>query len=113
MEYRVAIIGPESVVSGFRMLGTDVFHVSTSVELVERVIALQKESNDTTSIERQYGVIMIIESLLQEVSKEDYAKMTKYPLPAVVTLPGIEGSNGRGVQRLKELTEKAIGTDVM
>lgn len=113
MEYRIAIIGPEAAVSGFRMLGADAYHAATSAELVERVIALQKQSNNDTSEQERYGVIMVIESLLRDVSKEEYAKMTKYTLPAVVALPGMEGSNGRSQERLKELTEKAIGTDIM
>lgn len=113
MKYRIAIVGPEEIISGFRMLGTHIFHACSGKEVVERVIELQKKSNNAKEEEERYGVVMVIESLLKEVSKEEYAKMTKYPLPAIVVLPGTEGSSGRSRERLKELTERAVGTDIM
>jgi V/A-type H+-transporting ATPase subunit F len=112
MNHKVAIIGPEDVVSGFRMLGVDMFHAENAEAFMETFLQLQQLTNDPESKER-YAVVMAIESLAKGMGKDDEAKLMKYPLPALVFLPGIEGSSGQSADRLKMLTEKAIGTDIM
>lgn len=110
-EYRVAIIGPEAVVSGFKMLGVEVFPARSSEELVETFLDLQKKTMDTKS-DNRYACVIVMEDLLENVSQEEYARMTREALPALVSLPGIKGSSGVSSRRLKALTERAIGTDL-
>lgn len=112
MSYRVAIIGPEDIVSGFCMLGVTVVHADDRDTFMEAFARLQQLTNDAES-EEKYAVVMVIESLIKDLEKDDRAKLAKYPLPALVALPGTEGPIGYSAERLKMLTEKAIGSDIM
>jgi vacuolar-type H+-ATPase subunit F/Vma7 len=111
MDYKVAIIGPESVISGFKMLGVVAYNAQDSEEMMRAYEQIQEKTSDQNSDEK-YAVVIVIEELLKHISDDDYARMTREPLPAMIALPGIEGSQGLGSQRLKKLTEKAIGSDI-
>jgi vacuolar-type H+-ATPase subunit F/Vma7 len=111
MSYKIAIIGPEDIISGFRMLGVTAFHVRESDEMLKTYQEIKEKTLDQESDEK-YAVVIVVEELLEHISDDEYARMTKDPLPALVALPGIEGSRGQGSQRLKMLTEKAIGSDI-
>jgi len=111
MEYKIAIIGPGSIISGFKMLGVTAFDVQDSEGMLRTYQEIQKKTLDPDSVEK-YAVVIVIEELLQHISDDEYNRMTRNPLPALVSLPGIEGSKGQGSQRLKMLTEKAIGSDI-
>lgn len=110
--YKVAIIGPEAVASGFKMLGVRFFPATDSDELVRTFLDLQKKTMDAESGEK-YACVIVMEDLLEHVSDEDYSRMTREPLPALVALPGTKGSTGASGERLRVLTQRAIGTDIM
>jgi V/A-type H+-transporting ATPase subunit F len=111
-DYHIAIIGPLNTVSGFKALGVDAFAATTASETLAQLTTIKKMTLDPES-EKKYAVVCIIEELIAEVDQAEYAKVVEGPLPAVVLLPGPEGSTGFALDRLRTLAEKAVGSAII
>jgi len=111
-EYKIAIIGPTDTVSGFKALGVDSFQAQTTEEALEQLKAIKKMTLDPSS-NTKYAVVCIIEDLVTLVDQSEYAKVIEGPLPAVVLLPGPEGSSGFAIERLRRLAERAVGSAII
>jgi V/A-type H+-transporting ATPase subunit F len=111
-EYKIAIIGPNDTVSGFRALGVDAFDAQTG-ETAMRILQDLKKAMTESSSSTKYAVVCIIEDLLTEVDPAEYAKVVSGPLPAVIPLPGPEGSKGVAIKRLRALAEQAVGSAII
>lgn len=109
--YKIAIIGPSDTVSGFRALGVAAFAATTSEEALQQLRTI-KEANETMEGD-QYAVVCIIETLLSDVDQAEFKKLTAGALPAVVTLPGPDGSTGFAINRLRTLAEQAVGSAII
>lgn len=109
-DYEIAIIGPKEVVLGFKAIG---LHTEFSLSANETLEKL-KELKDTSEGEKaKYAIIFILESHAKEIPVDDYKKITADALPAIIALPGPEGSTGFGLQRLGQIVEKAIGSNIL
>jgi V/A-type H+-transporting ATPase subunit F len=111
-EYKIAIIGPLETVSGFRALGVDSFQAQNAEEALEQLKNIKAQTLDPDSSDK-YAVVCIIENLVTLVDQAEYEKVVSGPLPAVVLLPGPEGSSGFAVERLRRLAEKAVGSAII
>lgn len=111
-EYKIAIIGPADTVSGFKALGVEAFDAENGEQAMEQLIEIKKQTLDTESFQR-FAVVCIIEDLLIDIDQNEYAKVVNGPLPAVITLPGPEGSKGVAIQRLRKLAEQAVGSAII
>lgn len=111
-DYKIAIVGPEDTVSGFKALGVDSFGANNAQEALEQLRKIKDSTILPTSTEK-YAVVCIIEDLVAEVDQTEYAKLVEGPLPAVVILPGAKGSSGFAIERLRSLAERAIGASVI
>ena len=111
-EYKIAIVGPLDTVSGFKALGVDSFQAQTAEEALEQLRVIKKQTLDPDS-DTKYAVVCIIEDLVTLVDQKEYAKVVEGPLPAVVLLPGPEGSSGFAIERLRGLAEKAVGSAII
>ncbi len=111
MTYKVAIIGPPGVITGFSALGAEPFAASSPQEAHDALAQLVAQTNSDDG--EKYAVVMVIEDLLRGIPDKDYAALTKNVLPSVVAVPGVEGSRGYMTQKLKEYTIRAIGSDIM
>lgn len=111
MKYGIAIVGPKDVVSVFKVTGADVFEARTGSEALE---VLRQIKRDTQSVDggKKYAVVMIIESILEEISDDEYEKVSSGALPSIVAIPGLEGATGVSKEKLRKLAEKAIGSDI-
>jgi len=110
-QYRIAIIGPEDVVSGFAALGVETRSAQTGVAALEQLRAIKQHNDSTTKA--PYAVVCIIESLAAEIDQTEYTKVVTGALPAVVLLPGPEGTQGLALARLRRLAEQAIGSSII
>jgi V/A-type H+-transporting ATPase subunit F len=108
-EYRIAIVGPEKMTSGFKALGVDVFDAETGEQAVNKI----KELRGTAETKTKYAVILLLEELAKHIPEDEYARLSQGPLPALLVLPGVSGSTGRGAQHLKHLAERAVGSDIL
>lgn len=112
--YRIAIVGSRDVVSGFALLGVDVVAVQTQAEAVSALFRLKKSVQIVDGRERQvYGVIFASETVLSSLSADDEKKLSRGALPAIIPLPSHRGSTGYGLERLKRIVERAVGSDIL
>lgn len=101
--YKMAVVGEEEAVLGFRSLGADIFTLSGPEEGAQIIAALRKS---------KYGVVFLTE-LVAKTVPELVEAFDDRPLPAVAIIPGIEGSMGLARTRMKKIVEKAVGADIL
>lgn len=111
-DHRLAIIGPKDIVLGFKAIGVHAVSASTAEETLEQLKQLKLEKIEGKDLPR-YAIIFILESHAKAIPPEEYKKLTADPLPAIIALPGPEGSTGFGLERLGHIVEKAIGSNIL
>jgi V/A-type H+-transporting ATPase subunit F len=109
---KIAIIGPADIVSGFKALGVESFEAHTPDEAMSQLRKLKQIALDEQST-TVYAVVCIIEDLMVGIDEKEYSRVVEGPLPAVVILPGPQGSQGFAEARLRKLSEKAIGAAII
>ena len=109
-DYNLAIIGPRDIVLGFKAIGLQTEFSMSMEETVEKLYELK---NEKIGEHPKYAIIFILESHAKENVIEEYKKITQDPLPAIIALPGPEGSTGFGMERLGQIVEKAIGSNIL
>lgn len=112
MQHDIAIIGPKDVVLGFKAIGVHTFFSSTAEATLEHLQNLKAERLEGSELPR-YAIIFILESHAKSIPEDEYKKITSDPLPAIIALPGPEGSTGFGLDRLGQIVEKAIGSNIL
>ena len=115
MKYKTAIVGTRDTVAGFALLGVDIVPVESEKQAVEELLRLKKETQkDENGKEyNAYAIIFITEDLAGGISPEDEKKLARGALPAIIPLPSHQGSTGYGLQRLKRIVERAVGSDIL
>ncbi|MCK5096159.1 MAG: hypothetical protein KAR24_02265 [Candidatus Pacebacteria bacterium] len=111
--YNIAIIGPKTIISGFKALGVISFDAGNAEQALEILRKIKKDIDENTLDTKKFAVVIIIESIARDIPKEEMNKISDGALPAIVELPGLEKSHGAGVAKLKRLAEKAIGSDIL
>ncbi len=109
-EYEIAIIGPKEVVIGFKAIGLHTEFSMTAEATLEKINELK---NELIGENPKYAIIFILESHAKEIPADEYKKATADALPAVIAIPGPEGATGFGMERLGQIVEKAIGSNIL
>ena len=107
--YKIAIIGPEDVISGFKAVGADVFPAQGPDAALEQMRAVRDLTVDDTK-PVVYAVVCVIEEVIKDVDSALYDEVVAGNLPAYVIIPGPAGSSGRAEERIRRLAEQAVGT---
>lgn len=102
--YKIGIIGKRDAVQGFMALGFSVHEADTTADAARELHAMAKS--------QEYGVIFLTENFAAEL-EEETAKYRDLPLPAIVSIPGQEGSTGFGMNNLRRAVERAVGADIL
>lgn len=102
--YKIGIIGNRDAVIGFMALGFSVHEAASVEEATKELHAMAKSG--------EYGVIFLTENYAA-LMEEETARYRDLPLPAVVSIPGQEGSTGYGVNTLRHAVERAVGADIL
>jgi V/A-type H+/Na+-transporting ATPase subunit F len=112
--YQIAIIGNKDTVLGFKALGLKTYFANSTEEAVQIMYDLKaKEIVDESGDSRPaYAIIFVTEDLSMHISKEDYAKLSKGALPAIIPVPGTQGTTGYGIRRIGKMVEQAVGSDI-
>ena len=101
--YSIAVIGDWESVMGFRALGLDTYPV-TSVEEAKRTV------HDLAKTD--CAVIYLTETLAKDM--EDVIAHYKDEMrPAVILIPGRDGSLGIGKNNIQRAIERAVGADIL
>lgn len=101
--YKIGVIGEKDAVLGFKVLGFSVFPVENKEQARKTLDELAKDN---------YAVIYITEQTAVNIADE-IEKYRESRFPAVITIPGIQGSLGIGMQGIKKCVEKAVGADIL
>ena len=101
--YQIAVIGDWESVMGFRALGLDTYPVTSVEEAKEQVRTLAKTD---------CAVIYLTEQLAKDMG--DVLSRYKDELrPAIILIPGREGSMGIGKANIQRAIERAVGADIL
>ena len=101
--YKVGVIGDRESVLGFQAVGLDVFPAGDAEEAKKTLKRLAKED---------FAIIYITEQFYQYMMKE-VEEYTDSRLPAVIPIPGKDGSLGIGMISVKKSVERAVGADIL
>ncbi|MBR0208767.1 MAG: V-type ATP synthase subunit F [Oscillospiraceae bacterium] len=102
---KIAVIGGRETVMGFKALGLEAFSVENAAEALGVLKKLTRESQD-------YAIIYIEENLALALEHE-ISRYKDSPTPAIILIPGREGSLGLGQNALKAAVERAVGTNIL
>ncbi|MDI9514548.1 MAG: V-type ATP synthase subunit F [Clostridiaceae bacterium] len=100
---KVGVIGERDSVLGFKAVGFDVYPVISREEASERLTHLADSG---------YAVIYITEQFASMIT-EDIERYRFSRFPAIVPIPGNQGSLGIGMSSVKKSVEKAVGADIL
>ena len=101
--YKIAVLGDKDSVLGFKALGLDVFPADT-VEGARRTLHTLAKDN--------YAVIYLTEQYAARMAA-DVARYKDELTPAVILIPGKDGTLGIGMANVKSAVERAVGADIL
>ncbi len=101
--YKVAVIGDRETVIGFKALGLTVCYAEDEQEAKDHLNRLAKENA---------AVIYITDDLAAKLS-EEISKYERTPMPAIILIPGKDGSNGVALANVSKAVERAVGADIL
>ncbi len=99
----IAFIGDADSVLGFRALGV---HAEVPASPEQAVQAFR------SLVSRGASVIAVTEDFL-DVLRDEIELAAGRPVPAVIILPGVRGSKGRGGETIRRQITRAVGVDLM
>ena len=99
--YQIAVLGDAQSVQGFAALGLQV----CPAENAEQARPILHRLDNT-------AIIYITEQLAAGLTAE-LDRYRKSATPAIILIPGKEGSLGLGMQQVKTTVERAVGADII
>ena len=101
--YKIAVLGDKDSVLGFKALGLDVYPAETVEEARKTLHTLAKGDYAVVYLTEQYAAGM----------EADVARYKDELTPAVILIPGKDGSLGIGMANVKSAVERAVGADTL
>lgn len=101
--YKIGVIGDKDSILGFKAVGMSVFPVTTPAEAQETLEKIAEE---------QYAVIYVTEHIAKDIVKT-IEKYNERRFPAIIPIPGNQGSLGIGMSGVKKSVERAVGADIL
>ena len=101
---KIACVGDRDSVRGFMAIGFEVHTADTQSE-EEKIVRQLAED------EKEYPIIFVTENYY--IGMQPLISLyAERAVPAIISIPGKNGSEGTGLAAIKALTEKAIGADI-
>ena len=101
--YKIAVMGDRDSVLGFKALGLEVCPVADG-EVGRRALHRMAKEN--------YAIIYVTEQLAVQIPNE-IEKYKDALTPAIILIPGKEGSLGIGMNSVTTAVERAVGADIL
>ncbi len=101
--YKIGMIGDKESVLGFMSVG---FTVSEAETPLEGAQALRRMAGEG------YAIVFVVEDLATQI-EDEIARYKNSPMPAVIVLPGKNGTNGYGMNNVRRSVERAVGADIL
>lgn len=105
--YKIAVMGGPDTVVGFKALGLDTFPVREAEEARTVLRRLTRGEGPD-----EYAIIYLEEALAKSLSGE-IDKFKDSPSPAIILIPGKDGSLGLGSSALTAAVERAVGANIL
>jgi V/A-type H+-transporting ATPase subunit F len=105
--FKIAVMGGPDTVMGFKALGLDTFPVRGEAEARSTLKLLTRPDQQD-----EYAIIYIEENLAQPL-EADIARFKDSPRPAIILIPGKDGSLGLGQSALQAAVERAVGANIL
>jgi V/A-type H+-transporting ATPase subunit F len=102
--YKIAVLGGTDTVLAFKALGLDTFPISDDADAK----SVFKKATDDAS-----NAIIYLEERFAAVLADEISAYHGSVTPAIILIPGREGSMGLSLNALRESVLKAVGTDVL
>ena len=101
--YKIGVIGDRESILGFKAVGLDVFPIDDPEEARKTLKRIAKED---------FAIIYITEQIYQYMMDlvDEY---TDSRLPAIIPIPGKDGTLGIGMTSVKKSVERAVGADIL
>lgn len=103
--YKIAVIGGSDTVMGFKALGLETYPVSDAEEA-------RKVLHHLTTECEHYAIIYMEENLAGPLAA-DIDRHKNDVTPAIILIPGRDGSSGQSLNALHEAVKRAIGADIL
>lgn len=100
---KIGIIGDADSVLGLKAFGLEA-HVCSDAEMAAGILR--------DVVKEDYGIIFITERYYKEL-EADITKYAELRIPAIIAIPGSDGSYGIGLSNVKHAVEKAVGADIL
>ena len=101
--YKIAVLGDRDSVMGFKALGLETFFAEDAEQARHTLHRIAKE---------EYAVVYLTEQLAAQMPA-DIARYKDELTPAIILIPGKEGSLGLGMANIKKSVERAVGADIL
>lgn len=102
--YKIGIIGDRDSVLGFMALGFSVCDVASADEARIKLRNAVKNG--------EFAVIFVTENIAKQI-EDEIEKYKDMPLPAIVSVPGRDGSTGYGMENIRDAALRAVGADIL
>ena len=102
---KIAVIGGRETVMGFKALGLETYPAANAAEATQILRHLTRDRDDV-------AILYIEENLAAELSHE-IDRFKDSPTPAIILIPGREGTLGLGQNALRSAVERAVGTNIL
>ncbi|UCE05896.1 MAG: hypothetical protein JSW07_20275 [bacterium] len=99
----IAILGDKDTIWPFKAFGFDLFPI-VKLDNAEAVL------EDT--IKKRYKIIFVTEDLYKKF-RDQIIEAQLEPLPAIMVIPNIKGSQDIGKKELRQAIRTAIGSDII
>jgi V/A-type H+-transporting ATPase subunit F len=103
--YKIGVLGGRETVMGFKALGLEVYPVDDPEEA-------RRTFRDVTSPENNLAILYVEENLAEGL-RHDIDRFKDDPTPAIILIPGRDGSLGLGQSALQAAVERAVGTNIL
>ena len=102
---KIAVIGGRETVGCFKALGLEAYAADRSEDALKILRRLTRERDDVA--------IIYVEETLAPALKHEIDRFKDSPSPAIILIPGREGSLGLGLNALRSAVERAVGTNIL
>ena len=102
--YKIGMIGDRDSVLCFTALGFSVREATNATEAEDALHSMARSG--------EYATIFVTESLAMQM-EESISQYKDAPLPAIISIPGREGSVGYGLNSIRSAVERAVGADIL
>lgn len=105
--FQVAVIGPAELVSGLQAIGLDMFPATDSETAVAALTQIRSSATP-------YACVCITEGVAATLTPEQLSGgKAAASLPVILTIPDLHSDKDAGLAKLRELTKRAVGIDII